>query len=54
MREDDPLRELVGARITYPNLFLFFTDWEPKQTSLDPTQFTFNNRLLKGYHESRK
>lgn len=36
MRDDDPTREIVGSRITYPNLFYFFEDWEPKQVSLNP------------------
>lgn len=40
MREDDPSRPLVGAMITYPNLFYFFEDWEPKQVSLDPHKLT--------------
>jgi hypothetical protein len=42
MRHDDPLRELVGARITYPNLFMFFADWEPLHVSQDPTKFEFH------------
>lgn len=53
MRNDDPTRPLVGAMITYPSLFMFFQDWEPKNVSLDPTKFTFNDRLIGGYHGTK-
>jgi len=51
MRDDDPSRELVGAQITYPTLFHFFQDWEPKQVSLDPGAFKRQKENL--YHGSK-